>query len=152
MEILVRTADEFDLPAIEELMAELIESVNNGECFDIRIVSENCKTLLSDANSHILVAETGETVVGLINFAVRKTLLHSGLSGLIDELIVTKSHRGKGVGKRLVYAAAEKCEQLGCCEIEVSTEFTNTNAREFYKKCGFGEIGVLLERGLPWGK
>jgi GNAT superfamily N-acetyltransferase len=147
-DILIREARESDLPVIKELMTELIEAVDNEEGFDVHIVSENCRTLLSDVNSHILVAETNGSVIGVINFAVRKTLLHSGPSGLIDELVVSKSHRGKGVGKQLIYAAAEKCKQLGCCELEVSTEFTNTNARGFYKSCGFGEMGVLLEKGL----
>jgi GNAT superfamily N-acetyltransferase len=145
----IREAKESDLPAIRKLMIELIEAVDDKEGFDIDTVSENCRTLLSDADSYILVAETNVSVIGVINFTVRKTLLHPGLSGLIDELVVTKSYRRKGVGKQLIYAAAEKCKQLGCCELEVSTEFTNTNAREFYKSCGFEEIGVLLEKGLP---
>jgi GNAT superfamily N-acetyltransferase len=147
-DILIREARESDLRVIKELMTELIEVVGNGEGFDIRIVLENCRTLLSDVNSHILVAEMNGAVIGVINFALRKTLLPSGPSGLIDELVVSKSHRGKGVGKQLIYAAAEKCKQLGCCELEVSTEFTNTNARGFYRSCGFGEMGVLFEKGL----
>jgi RimJ/RimL family protein N-acetyltransferase len=40
------------------------------------------------------------------------------------------------------------CQNLGCDEIEVSTEKENTKARDFYKNCGFDEDAVLLERGL----
>jgi GNAT superfamily N-acetyltransferase len=146
--ILIREASGSDLPVIERLMAELIESLDGREGLDVYAVFENCRTLLGDANSHLLVAETNSSVIGLINFTIRRTLLHSGFSGLIDELVVTKSYRGKGVGKQLMYTAIEKCKQLGCCEIEVSTEFANTDARVFYKGCGFGEIGVLFEKGL----
>jgi GNAT superfamily N-acetyltransferase len=74
--------------------------------------------------------------------------LHSGFSGLIDELIIAKSHRGKGIGKQLLSSAIEKSRQLGCCEVEVSTEKTNIKAREFYRQCGFIERGVFFEMDL----
>jgi ribosomal protein S18 acetylase RimI-like enzyme len=67
---------------------------------------------------------------------------------LIDELVVASSFRDKGVGRELLDAAVEKCKQLGCSEVEVSTEFTNTKAKEFYKRCGFEERGVILEKDL----
>ena len=104
--------------------------------------------LLRDANSYILLAEIDEKIIGFINFTVRKTLLHHGSSVLIDEFIITESYRRKEVGKKLIFAAVEKCKHLGCCEIEVSTESTNNVARKFYKNCGFKEKGVLLEKDL----
>ena len=45
-------------------------------------------------------------------------------------------------------ATIERCRELGCCEVEVSTKMTNTAAREFYKRCGFDEDAVLLETQL----
>jgi ribosomal protein S18 acetylase RimI-like enzyme len=87
-------------------------------------------------------------VVGFINFTTRRTVLHGGLSGLIDELVVAEEYRRRGIGKRLVAAAVDKCRQLGCREVEVSTQKTNLEAREFYKDCGFEEHAVLLEMHL----
>ena len=88
------------------------------------------------------------TPVGFINFTIRQTILHRSPSALIDELVVAEEYQGKGVGKQLVLAALEKCRQLGCCEVEVNTEKTNLKAREFYKKCGFEERGMLFEVDL----
>ncbi|MCK4240995.1 MAG: GNAT family N-acetyltransferase, partial [Candidatus Atribacteria bacterium] len=118
------------------------------EGIDIKLIAENCRNLLSEDNSYILVAEIEGIIVGFINFTTRKTILHRGLSGLIDELIIAKSHRGKGIGKQLLSGAIEKSRQLGCCEVEVSTEKTNVKAREFYRQCGFIERGVLFEIDL----
>jgi GNAT superfamily N-acetyltransferase len=67
---------------------------------------------------------------------------------LIDELVVAKTYRGRGIGKVLIEAATDKCRELGCCEVEVSTEMTNDKARAFYKSCGFKEDSVLLEYDL----
>ena len=147
-EILIREARESDLLTIRKLTLELIEAMSDTEGIDIKLIAENCRNLFSEANSYILVAEIGGIIAGFVNFTTRKTILHRGLSGLIDELIVAKSYRGKGVGRQLLSSAIEKSRQLGCCEVEVSTEKTNMKAREFYRQCGFTERGVLFEMDL----
>jgi len=147
-DIIIREARESDLLTIGNLTLELIEAMGDTEGIDIKLIAENCRNLLSEANSHILVAEIKRVVVGFVNFTTRMTILHRGLSGLIDELIVDKSYRGKGIGKQLLSGAIEKSRQLGCCEVEVSTEKTNTKAREFYRQCGFTDRGVLFEIDL----
>jgi GNAT superfamily N-acetyltransferase len=146
--ILIREATESDLPAIGKLLEDLTNAMDNTEGIDAGIAIGNCEQLLNDGGSHFLVAATEGTPVGFINFTVRQTILHQNPSGLIDELVVAEGNRGKGVGKQLVQAAIEKCRQLGCCEVEVSTEKTNLKAREFYKQCGFGERGILFEADL----
>jgi ribosomal protein S18 acetylase RimI-like enzyme len=147
-DILIREARESDLLTIGNLILELIEAMGNTEGIDIKLIAENYRNLLSEANSYILIAEIKGDIVGFVNLTTRKTILHSGLSGLIDELIVAKSYRGKGIGKQLLSSAIKKSRQLGCCEVEVSTEKANTKAREFYRQCGFTERGVLFEIDL----
>ena len=147
-DILTREAEESDLPIIEKLMTELIEVLDKTKDINIRQVVNNCKNLLKDETSYLLVAEIEGAVTGFINFTTRQTILHQDLSGLIDELVVAKEFRGKGVGNQLLLAAIRRCRQLGCREVEVSTEKTNTKAREFYKKCGFEERGLLFELDL----
>ncbi|MBA7556367.1 hypothetical protein ES705_49072 [subsurface metagenome] len=145
-DIIIREAKESDLLTIKKLTLELIEAMGNTEGIDIKLIAENCQNLLSEANSYILVAEIGGVVAGFVNFTTRKTILHRGLSGLIDELIIAKNYRGKGIGRQLLSSAIKKSRQLGCCEVEVSTEKTNAKARKFYRQCGFTERGVLLEK------
>ncbi len=147
-DIIIREARESDLLTIKKLTLEFIEAMGNTEGIDIKLIAENCRNLLSEANSYILVAEIEGIVVGFINFTTRKTILHRGLSGLIDEIIIAKGYRGKGIGKQLLSNAIEKSRRLGCCEVEVSTEKTNIKAREFYRQCGFTERGVLFEMDL----
>jgi GNAT superfamily N-acetyltransferase len=147
-DILIRKATESDLPVIKKLLAELIDAMDNTEGIDIGIALKTCEHLLNDADSHFLVAEIERTPVGFINFTVRQTILHRSPSALIDELVVAEEYQGKGVGKQLVLAAIEKCKQLGCCEVEVSTDKTNIKARKFYKKCGLEERGMLFEVDL----
>ncbi|MDI3543065.1 MAG: hypothetical protein PWP57_668 [Candidatus Atribacteria bacterium] len=83
--ILIRKADESDLPTMEKIMMELINSMDNKEGIDASAVFENCQSLLKENNSHLLIAEINREMVGFINFTIRRTILHSGPSGLIDE-------------------------------------------------------------------
>jgi ribosomal protein S18 acetylase RimI-like enzyme len=147
-DISIEIATEADLPLIKPLLLELLEAMENKEGFDVKGSLENCRNLIKDPASHILLAKDKDAVVGFVNFTTRKTMMHPGLSGLIDELIVSKNYRGLGIGKNLLLAAIEKCRELGCCEVEVSTEKSNAHAREFYRRCGFEEDAVLLEINL----
>ena len=144
-DILIRKATQSDLRAIGELLEDLIHAMDDTEGIDVGTAVKTCQDLLNDAGSHFSVAETAGTVVGFINFASRRTILHQSPSGLIDELVVASEYRGKGIGRQLVLATIEKCKQLGCCEVEVSSEKTNIKAGEFYRQCGFKERGLLLE-------
>lgn len=146
--IQIDTANESDLPTIKSLLNELASVVENRQGLDMQVTAENLAVLLKEPGSYLLVARDGDEVVGFINFMVRRTALHAGLSGLIDELVVRQGIRGSGVGRLLIMAAADTCRQLGCVELEVSTEKTNAAARWFYRKCGFNEDAVLLEMAL----
>ena len=147
-DILIRETTKSDLPAVGKLLEDLVDVMDSTEGIDAEIALKNYERLLNDANSHFLVAAREGAPIGFINFTVRQTILHQSPSALIDELVVAEEHRGKGVGRQLVQAAIEKCRNLGCCEVEVSTEKTNLKARKFYKQCGFEEMGTLFEVDL----
>lgn len=147
-DIFIEIATETDLPSIKPLLLELLHSMYNTEDFNIERAFENLSNMIKDPAHYLLLAKDKDKVVGFVSFTTRKTILHSGASGLVDELVVSRSHRGRGIGKTLLLAAIEKCRELGCCEVEVSTEKKNTKARKFYKSYGFDEDAVLLEINL----
>jgi ribosomal protein S18 acetylase RimI-like enzyme len=146
--ISVREAKETDLPMIQTLTRELIKTINNTKGIDVQLALDNCKHLIHEPHSYFFVAVMNKTIVGFITVSIRKTLLHQGLSGLINELVVTEKYRGKGIGKQLIFAVIKRCKQRGCCEVEVSTSRTNTRAKELYMNCGFEESGLLFEADL----
>ncbi len=57
-----------------------------------------------------------------------------GRRGYIQKLVVSKSQRGKGIGKQLINSAVKKLESLGALYIPVSCEIGNL---PFYEKNGF---------------
>lgn len=146
--VVVRNLKKRDLPIINQLVFQLISAIEKKEGIDRKVVSRNSRSLSRGANSHFLVAEIGKTIAGFTHFTTRRTITHRGPSGLIDELVVAKSFRRTGIGRQLLSATIQRCKELACCEIEVSTERTNKKARGFYRSCGFEERGILLEKDL----
>jgi len=146
--VTIRNGRKSDLPVINGLICQLISTLDKKESIDPEFISRKSRSLFRSASSHFLVAEAGKTIVGFVHFTTRGTITHRGLSGLIDELVVTKGFSRRGIGRKLVLATIERCRELGCCETEVSTEGTNRKARSFYVSCGFEERGILLEKDL----
>jgi len=145
---LISSAVEGDLSGIKELALMLSEEIDGSAQADIRIIKKNVRKLFKNADAHFIVARSSSTVIGFVNFTVRKTILHESGSALIDELIVLEKYRGQGLGKDLLSEVVKHCRDLGCCELEVSTLMRNQTARDFYRKCGFEEEAVLLEIDL----
>jgi len=146
--ITISPATEADLTSIKPLLSELMAAMDDTEGFDIEQAVSNCQNLMKDKSHHSLVARDEIAVLGFINFTIRRTVLHPAPSALIDELVVSRKSRGQGIGRLLIDKVVEKCKELGCCELEVSTEKTNRTARGFYRNCGFAEEAVLLEMDL----
>jgi predicted N-acetyltransferase YhbS len=107
METGIRPGEETDLPLIMPLLRELMEAMADTEGFDLDQSVENCRVLIKDSPQHVLVAVEGSDILGLVSFTVRKTMMHPGPSGLIDELVVSKSSRGSGIARQLIRAAVD---------------------------------------------
>lgn len=146
--LIIRKAKFSDLSCVSELINELVNSLNQLDNIDVNIAVKNYHKILRDRNSHMFLAEIDNKIIGFVNFSLRQTLLHKGYSGLIDELVVTVDFRNKDIGSKLLDAAVKECKNLGCCEVEVSTESSNISAVQFYKRYNFNEKGVFLEKDL----
>jgi ribosomal protein S18 acetylase RimI-like enzyme len=141
-------ADENDLPAIVELLAKLASSLQDARTPDQQQLISNCLSIIHHPHSRILLAKQDHETIGMLSISMRRTALHPAPSALIDELIVAEEHRGKGIGSSLLTAAIDMCRQIGCCEVEVSTEMSNENARAFYTASGFRGEAILFEMDL----
>ena len=144
---MIRAATDSDGSQVYQLIAQLQQFVGVEvvqEAAFIRKLSQ----ALADPRFRAFVAEESGAIQGVITVWLRESLFHSGHVALIEELIVDESSRGQGIGSRLVDHMVAYCAQLGCAEVEVSTEAENRAARTFYARHGFVEQGVLLEREL----
>ncbi len=69
-----------------------------------------------------------------------------GSVGEIDSLFVKKSHRGKGTGAELISRALKWLEAQGCEVMKVSIAEGNEDALAFYRKFGFTERFIVMQK------
>lgn len=147
-DLILRNAEERDLPALKSLTLELrkLAEIETSLETDFHKVFSLC---LDDPKCHIIVAERGAQILGYLTLWLRPSLSHAGLCALIDDLVVAQRVRGQGMGRALLEEALKRAQGAGCVEIEVSTGFDNQPAQSLYRSQGFQERGLLLERDIP---
>ncbi len=87
---------------------------------------------------NILVADIGGKVVGYI--AVMD--LDKETSKIVS-FAVKKEFRGRGIGKRLLTSAIERCRENGKNRILLEVRVSNYVAQNLYKKMGFRIVDVV---------
>jgi len=114
---------------------------------------------VEDNESHpMLVAVSGEdervldaAIVGWASISpYRPRSCYSGVGEF--SIYVSKSCRGRGVGRRLMIALIEEARQLGYWKL-VSRIFPfNVASRNLCRSCGFREVGIYEKHGKLDGK
>ena len=66
----------------------------------------------------------------------------------LEDLVVTASRRGEGIGRRLLEAAAEWGRAHGCTHLELSSAVTRRDAHRFYLANGLAQDALLFGRLL----
>ena len=102
---------------------------------------EQVERWLGDPASTVLVAESGEGVVGL---AVLLTRPPSPFAGAVprkvielDNLVVRADQRSRRIGQHLLVAVMEWSRRHRATHVEVAVHAFNRDARRFYENFGF---------------
>ncbi len=101
------------------------------------------KALFNKEDSiHVAVCMDGQRLVGIAMMATYKVI--SGFKGMIEDVVVSSSHRGKGIGRKLMEKLLEEAEQLNLDAILLFSGHHRTAAISLYKSLGF----TLKDSGL----
>jgi ribosomal protein S18 acetylase RimI-like enzyme len=65
----------------------------------------------------------------------------------IHDLAVLPDYRGKGIGRQLLLAVAERGRKIGGCKITLETQEHNHTAQKLYKSVGFARDVHTAEAG-----
>ncbi len=102
-----------------------------------------------DLEREILVAEFAHSIIGFVDVRIRllpaTPLTLERRIGLVTELVVSKPHRHRGVGRNLMNAAAGWVRQRQCHTVELNVFEFNSSALAFYEVLGYRTISRRLE-------
>jgi aminoglycoside 6'-N-acetyltransferase I len=106
------------------------------DVFDDPIDAARADEFLADPRHHLAVAVEDGRVVGFVS-AVHYVHPDKPRPELwINEVGVAETHRGRGLGTRLLHAVFARARELGCAEAWVGTDRTNTAAMRLYAAAG----------------
>ena len=91
--------------------------------------------VLSIPDNGIYVAEL-DSIVGWIHVALIQTL-ESNAFVEICGIVVSESHRGSGIGTRLIAVAESWAREKECYQLRVRTNIVREKTRMFYQQVGF---------------
>ncbi len=121
------------LPAFASLATQL------GYPSSPRQVEERMNTLLDDPKHLIIAAVSGGRVVGWAHAYVC-CLVESDAYVELGGLVVDESHRGQGVGGKLLEKVEEWARQKGCRTVSARSNVIRYEAHKFYAAQGFEQI------------
>ncbi len=104
---------------------------------------------LSDPTAYFVVAEEGGRLVGYANAQPIKEFEYREHKYVeIDNLGVIPEYRRQGIASKLLDECLSWAKGEGYEKVYLQSYAKNTGAREFYKKLGYHEIDIGLEKDL----
>ncbi|HTZ27084.1 MAG TPA: GNAT family N-acetyltransferase [Streptosporangiaceae bacterium] len=136
----VRQAGLADADVIAGLAAELAQSFAFCRSdFDL-----SYPALLADRNACVLVAEQDGDCVGYLLGFWHLTFFANGPVGWVEEVLVRRERRGRGIGRELMTAFERWAAARGCAMVALATR----RAAPFYLALGYEESAAYLRRVL----
>jgi GNAT superfamily N-acetyltransferase len=104
--------------------------------------------ILGDSRYRTFVAVTDGKVGGMIGTFCCYSYEHNDPGGRILALVVSKTMRGRGVGRQLVSVAENDFAQRNVRRIAVNTRLARKEAHQFYEEIGYERNGFRFVKDL----
>ena len=127
----------------------LLDHYKKGAMGDGEPLSEDTKTeVVEGLKKHpslliLLVKYEGE-FAGLSNCFVNFATFSATPFINIHDIVILEKFRGKGLGRQLMNAIAERAKKIGCKKITLEVRADNTNAQHLYKSLGYTECEPVM--------
>jgi GNAT superfamily N-acetyltransferase len=141
--VLVRDARATDADALARLCTQL------GYPTTSNAMPHRVARLNEDPNARALVAEQGQSVIGLATIHLRFTMNHEAPIAQLTLLVVDESNRTRGVGRALVEAAEAWAKERGSHRINVTTALHRADAHSFYERLSYSHTGRRYGKDFP---
>lgn len=131
---------EIATPFAAEILLELMERfyAEEGYPYDRRKARAALEPFLATpALGRAWLLRDGDVAVGYFVLTLGWSLEYGGRDAFVDELFVSPSHRGRGLGRRALEAIDDACAELGVQALHLEVEKDNLPATELYRRWGF---------------
>ena len=142
---MIRKAAAADIPAMAKLLEQLFSIEEDFEA-DKRRQRSGLAMLLGSPTASLLVAERQGRVVGMVSCQLLVSSAEGGWSLLLEDLVVDQPERGRGVGRKLLAAAADWGRLRGAGRMQLLADCNNEPALAFYQSQGVALTRLICLR------
>ena len=151
-EVVIRIAEELDLPSIQSIYNQGIEdrvATLETETKDVSYMKEWFEK--HQGRYKVIVAEYEDQIVGWASLnQYNNRCAYDGVADL--SAYISREFRGKGIGKKLLAELEFLAKENGFHKIVLFTFPFNQLGQGLYTKMGFREVGVFKNQGILDGK
>ena len=91
----------------------------------------------------IFVLRQNGTILGMINLLFTISTAEGGFVVMLEDVVVHREHRGKGVGDKLLVHAIAYAKKKDFLRITLLTDRLNDQGQRFFKAHGFSESKMI---------
>lgn len=105
------------------------------------------EAMRAQGGNQLLVADDGGAVVGCLQLTLLPGLSRRGQTrAQIEGVRIADSHRGRGLGERMIREALVRAKAAGCGMAQLTSDASRTDARRFYERLGFvaSHVGMKI--------
>ncbi len=133
MEIYIEKVKDYSIgltEAINRLLVQLNEAA-------VALTDQDVKNMIaSSANKFFVAKESGnKKIVGMITLIVFQSAFTK--KGIIEDVVVDKEYRGKGIGTKLISCAISEARKEGTTCIDLTSNPRRIAANKLYQHLGF---------------
>lgn len=111
---------------------------------DVQLSGEMLARLADYPDYKVYVAQMGDKIVGTMALLVMDSVPNGIPSGFLENLVVDRASRRRGVGRELMQFAMDVCRSKGCFELSLSSRLENEDAHRFYEAVGLHKKGYTF--------
>lgn len=154
---MIRLAEKKDIDTILLLLGEVLSIHANGrpDVFKSGVTKYNRKQveeLISKKDAPVYVYECDGVVVGYAFCVLREqeetNVLKAYKYLYIDDLCVSTTKRGQGIGRALYNHVKEEAKRFNCTRVTLNVWHLNSSALGFYMSLGLNPLKTTMEEIL----
>jgi GNAT superfamily N-acetyltransferase len=147
-EVVVEPATFEDLDELSGLLGELF-SEESDFCPDKAKQLRGLRLIFEQPNrGRVFVLRCDRMIVGMINLLFTISTAEGGFVMVLEDLVVHKTHQGKGYGSRLLEYAIEFAKQKHFLRITLLTDRPELKSQALFKRYGFRQSSMIPMRLL----
>jgi GNAT superfamily N-acetyltransferase len=146
MIVITRRATIADIEAMTGLLYQLF-SIEEDFTFNAENQKKGLALIIESEQSAVaLVAEHEGKVIGMLTAQTNISTAEGGIAAVLEDMVIEKSLRGKGIGKQLMQAMKQWAIEKGIKRLQLLADKTNTPALAYYNKLGWKETKMFCLR------